>query len=235
MRAGDLGRGRFSLWGEGSDGFVWRGGRGCYVLGLGVENGFVWCFCKFGAEGSEAVEVFDGAAVEALGLGLVAEEEFPGLGIGGEIEKAFGEDEVLPLAAGDFQLRVAEVGVEEAGGCGFGGVMEARGEEAAFEAGGAEEVQLGDGDALDGAEFLAVDRLVDFDEVGAEFDKIVEALKDGDGDVVGGEAVFAGVLGRSSFAFGGAGARGTAGIGAIGFELLGRDGFGHRALSRFEI
>jgi hypothetical protein len=44
-----------------------------------------------GAEGFEAVEIFEGAAVLAFGLGLVAEEERPTVGLAGEAEEAFAE------------------------------------------------------------------------------------------------------------------------------------------------
>ena len=153
----------------------------------------------------------------------------------GELIEALGEGEVLFLAFAHLEGGVAEGGIEEVDGFGVAGMVEAGGEEPAFEAGGAEEVLLGEGDALDGVKLLAIDGLIDGDEVGAEFDDVVEALEDRDGEIGGGEEVFAGVLGRSGFAFGGAGARGTAGVGLVGGELSGGDFLGHRALSRFEI
>ena len=194
---------------------------------MGAGNGFVWNFCKFGADGFEAVEILDSAAVEALGLGLVAEKEFPGLGVFGKVAEAFGEDEVLLLAAAHLEGGVAEVGVEEVDRFGVAGIVEAGGEEAAFEAGGAEEVLLGEGDALNGEEFLGVGGVVEGDEVFAEFDDVVEAFENGDGEVGGCKKVCAGVLGRSSFAFGGAGARGTAGVGLVGGDLPGGSLLGH--------
>jgi hypothetical protein len=46
--------------------------------GEGFEVGFDWRFVLLGrelaAELAEAIEIFDGAAVESLGLGLEAEE-----------------------------------------------------------------------------------------------------------------------------------------------------------------
>ena len=183
------------------------------------ENGFVRNFCEFGAEGLEALEILDGAAVVAFGLGLIAKEEFPGLRMLGELNEAFGQGEVLLLRARHLQAGIAEIGVQQADGFGIGGAVEAGGEEAAFHAGGAQEVLLVDGDAFHGIELLAVDGPVDGDEVGAELENVVEAFEDGYGEVGGGEAVLAAVLGRSGFAFGGAGARGTAGIGLVGGDL----------------
>ena len=149
------------------------------------------------------------------------------MGVFGEVAEAFGEDEVLFLAAAHLEGGVAVGGVEEVGGFGLAGIVQAGGEESAFEAGGAQEVLLGEGDALDGVEFLGIGGVVEGDEVGAEFDNIVEALEDGDGEVGGSEEVFAGVLGRSGFAFGGAGARGTAGVGLVGGDLPGGSLLGH--------
>ena len=152
---------------------------------MGAGNGFVWYFRECTAEGSDAVEIFDGAAVEALGLDLVAEEEFPGLRIGCEVEEAFGEGEVLFLSAAHFEIGVAEGAVEEVDGLDLAGLVEEGGEESAFEAGGAEELLLSDGDAPDGGEFLGVRGLVEGDEVFEEFGDIVEAFEDRDGEIVG--------------------------------------------------
>ena len=51
------------------------------------------------AEGFEAVEFFQGAAVQALGLGLVAEEQGPGITAGALLLEAFGEGEGAVLRA----------------------------------------------------------------------------------------------------------------------------------------
>ena len=167
----------------GKDGFAGGAGSGCGFIGMRGENGFVRNFCEFGAKGFEAVEILDGAAVVAFGLGLVAEEEFPGLRMLGEVNEAFGQGEVLFLGARHLQAGIADIGVQKVDGFGIAGMVEAGGEEAAFRAGGAEEVELGNGDAFDGIEFLAVGRLVDGDEVGAEFEDIVEAFEDRDREV----------------------------------------------------
>ena len=191
-------------------GFGRRGGNRFAVLGLGVENGFVRDFCIFAAKGLQTLEVLDGAAVEALVLSLVAEEKSPGWGTRRHVVKAFGQGQVLSLARG-------HLGVVESGEI-VAGVEEAGAEETAFEAGGAQDVLLGDGDALDGVKLLAVDGLV---EAGAQLREVVRALEDRGGRGAGGEAVFAGVLGGDGLAARGTGAGGTLGVGAIGGQLPG--------------
>ena len=69
-------------------------------------------------EGFEALEFLEGAAVEAFGLGLVAEEEGPGVGGFGEAVKAIGQDEVAVLGPGDFVVVVDE---RRTDACGRGG------------------------------------------------------------------------------------------------------------------
>jgi hypothetical protein len=99
--------------------------------------------------------------------------------------------------------------------------VEAVGEHAVLEAGGADEGLLGEGDAFDGEEFLGVDGLVAGDEVFAEAGDLVEFFEAYDGEDGGGEAVFPGVLGGAGFALGGARSGGAGGVGAIGGEALG--------------
>ena len=60
------------------------------------------------AEGFETVEFLDGAAVQALGLGLVAEEEGEAIGVFVEAVEAFGEEVVAVLRLGDFVIVVDE-------------------------------------------------------------------------------------------------------------------------------
>jgi hypothetical protein len=102
--------------------------------------------------------------------------------------------------------------------------FEAGGEETAFEARGAEESLLSEGDALDGEEFLGVDGLEDGQEVVLEVGDLLEVFEADDGEGEGGEAVFAGVLGGAGLALWGTGAGGLGGIGAIGGELFLGDG-----------
>jgi hypothetical protein len=112
---------------------------------------------------------------------------------------------------------------------------EAVGEEAGFEAGGAEDGLLGESDALKGEEFLGVDGAVEGDEVFAEVGDLIEVFEADDGEAGGGEAVFAGILGRAELARRGAGAGRIGGIGAIGGELIWGNGMRHgNSTLRFE-
>ncbi len=111
------------------------------------------------------------------------------------------------------------------GAAGSRGLVEAGGEEAGLEARGAEEGLLGEGDALDGEEFLGVDGLVDGDEVVLEMGDLMEVFEADDGEGGGGEAVFAGILGGAGLASRGARAGGTGGVGAVGGELHLGDGW----------
>jgi hypothetical protein len=100
--------------------------------------------------------------------------------------------------------------------------------ETALEGGAAEEVELSEGDALDGEKLLGVDRPIGGDGVVAEVGEGVELLEADDGEFRSGEPVFAGVLGGAGFALGGAGSGGVLGIGAISSDFLrGRPGVRH--------
>ncbi len=201
-------------------GFVLRRGNGFSLFGLGVEDGFVLHFCELGAEGLDAVEIFDGAAVEALGLGLIAEEPQKSAGLGHHALEALGDREAAVLGSGDLDIVTAD----ELGGHGEKGevftaaerLVETGGKDAAFEAGRTEEGLLGESDALDGEELLGVDGAVDGDQVGAEVGDVVEFFEADDGEGGGGEFVFAGVLGGGGFAFRGARPGGVCGIGLVG-------------------
>ena len=112
---------------------------------------------------------------------------------------------------------------------------EAVGEEAGFEAGGAEDGLLGEGDALDREEFLGVDGLVEVHQVFPEVGDLIEVFEADDGEAGSREAVFAGILGRTELAFWGAGAGGPGGVGAIGGELFRGNVLGHgNTTLRFE-
>jgi hypothetical protein len=97
---------------------------------------------------------------------------------------------------------------------------EAVGEEAGFEAGGAEDGLLGESDALKGEEFLGVDGVVEVHQVFLEMGDLIEVFEADDGEAGSGEAVFAGILGGAGLALWGAGACGTASVGAVGGELF---------------
>jgi len=171
----------------------------------------------------------------AFGLGLVAQEQRYSIGFPGDALEAFAEAIVAVLGFGDFDVVLAHRRThEDQGPVPFvEGLVEAGGEDAGLEAGGAEHALLGEGDALDGEEFLGVDRLVDGHGVVAEVSDFVDVFEADDGEGGGGEAVFTGVLGGADLAFGGARAGGTSGIGAVGGELLVRDGLGFRARHEF--
>jgi hypothetical protein len=68
------------------------------------------------AEGFETVEVLDGAAVQALGLGLIAEEEGETVGVFVEAVEAFGEEVDAVLGEGDFVIFVDEMWADARGG-----------------------------------------------------------------------------------------------------------------------
>src|ERR1035438_4398137 len=204
-------------------GGIWR-----VYFGLRCGIGFVWyffylLFFKFGAEGAEAFEFFDGTAVVALGLGLIAQEEGPGMRPLGQAVKALGDGEIVSLAEGDFTL--AQAGhflVHGVDGFAVGSksLVEASGEKAGFEAGGADEGHLAQGDPFDGPEFLGVGRVVEVEEVVAEVADFVKVFQmdDGEGGDVG--AVLASILGRLGFAGGRTGAGGFPRVAAVGSDLL---------------
>ena len=170
----------------------------------GFVTGFVQGFVGgLGAELFDALEILHGTAVKTLGLGLVAKEEGPGVGIAGALGEAFGEAEIAIVGAGDFEIAGEHLVGEDLGHAfGTDGFVEAGGEEAVFEGGGAEEGELRQGDAFQGEEFLGVDGLVAGDEVGAEVDEDVGWFEADDGVVFGGEGMFAGILGGAGFALG---------------------------------
>ena len=64
---------------------------------------------------------------------------------------------------------------------------------------------LGEGDAVDGEEFLGVDGLEDGQEVVLEVGDLLEVFEADEGEGRGGEAVFAGILGGAGLALRGAG------------------------------
>ena len=127
-----------------------------------------------------------------FGLGLVAEEEGPAVGLAGEAEETIGEAVVAVLGAGDFDVSIS--GEFLAHGCegaivGVESFVEGGGEEAGLEPGGAEDGLLGEGHAFEGEELLGVDGLVDGDEVELEAGDFLEVFESDDGEGGSGEAV----------------------------------------------
>ena len=163
----------------------------------------------------------------AFRLGLIAQEQGPTVGAAGHPVEAFAQQVVAVLGACDFDIAAGEFRVHEGYGVAeaVAGLIEAGGEEAGFEAGGAEERLLGESDALEGEEFLGVDGLVEGHEVVREMGDLLEVFEADDGEGGGGEAVFSGILRGASLARRGSGAGGFGGIGAIGGELLRGRGF----------
>jgi hypothetical protein len=163
----------------------------------------------------------------AFSLGLVAQQEGDAVGLAGHAVEAIAQQEVAVLGTGDFDIAIAgDGGIHEADGfaAAIEGGVEAGGEVAGFEAGAAEDGVLGEGDALQGEEFLGVDGPVDGDEVVAEAGDFLEVFEADHGEGGPGENVFAGVLGRVGLALGGARSGGLGGVGAIGGEAFGGDG-----------
>jgi hypothetical protein len=77
--------------------------------------------------------------------------------------------------------------------------------------------------------------VIEGDEVFAEVGDLIEVFEADDGEAGGGEAVFAGILGRAELALRGAGAGGLRCIGAIGGELIWGNGMRHgNSTLRFE-
>jgi len=170
------------------------------------------------AEGFETVEFLDGAAVEALGLGLIAEEEGKTVGVFVEAVEAFGEEVIAVLGLGDLVIVVDErfANAHQGAAVAVEGLIEEGGAQAGVEAFDAEEGLLGEGDTLDGEELLGVDGLVDGDGVLAEACDLVEIFETDDGEGGGGESVFAGVLCGAGFALRGAWSGGLGGVGPVG-------------------
>jgi hypothetical protein len=205
-------------WGGGVSAFRW--------FEIGLDDGFVR---QLFTEGFEAVELLDGSAVVAFRLGLVTQQEGEAVGFAGHAMEAVAQQEVAVLGASDFDIAIAgDGGIHEADGfaAAIEGGVEAGGEVAGFEAGAAEDGVLGEGDALQGEEFLGVDGLVDGDEVVAEAGDFLEVFEADDGEGGTSEDVLAGVLGRVGLALRGARTGGPGGVGAIGGEALG-GGFWH--------
>src|SRR5713226_5558378 len=98
-----------------------------------------------GALCAEPFEFLHRAAVVAFGLSLIAQEQGPTVGMRGHAVETFAQSEVAVLGAGDFDIATADE-VLAHGGDGIAaaveGVVEAGGEEAGLEAGGAEESLL---------------------------------------------------------------------------------------------
>ena len=203
----------------------WRvrqgGGNWFDYIEFGLDDGFVR---EFAAAGFEALEFLGGAAVETLGLGLIAEEELPVVAFTIDAAEARGQPKVVVLGGGDLDA-AGEFGVDDCRRAGYvEGLVEAMGEEAAFDAVTTHDGMMGGSHALDGIELTGVDGLEGGDEAGLDVGDGIGVFDADDGEERGSEAVFAGVLGGSGFALGGARSGGFSGVGAIGIGAFGGDG-----------
>jgi hypothetical protein len=204
-------------------------------IGHGFVHGFVWRLDRWfvgrvvgevGAQGLEVLEVLDGAAVEALGLGLEPEEN--------------GDDARLPMKSKDTMAgpigaallesdldAVGDLGVFEDPGLGgtLHGFLEAVGEEAGLESVEPEDGEVGEGDAINGEALLGSDGAEGGDGVGAEVGDELGVFNADDGILGGVEGGLAGVLGGSGLAFGRAGAGRFLCVEAIGDAALRGEGF----------
>jgi hypothetical protein len=162
-------------------------------------------------------------------LRLIAEEEREAVGVASQDLETPGQGVGAVLGSGDFDVAgdLVGEGVDQAV-IAIEGFVEAAGHQSGFESGGAKEGLLGEGHALDGEKLLGIDGLVEGDEVLAEAVNGVEFFKPDDGEVGGGEAVLAGVLGGGGLALGRARSGGAGGVGAVGGEAFRGDvaGFG---------
>ena len=154
-------------------------------------------------------------------MGLIAEEEREAVGVASQDLETSGQGVGAVLGPGDFDVagEVVGEGVDQAV-IAIEGFVEAAGEQSGFESGGAKQGLLGEGHALDGEKLLGIDGLVEGDEVLLEAGDGVEFFKPDDGEVGGGKAVLAGVLGGDGFALGRARSGGAGGVGAVGGEAF---------------
>jgi hypothetical protein len=152
-----------------------------------------------------------------FGLGLIAQEQGPTVGLPGHLLEALCQREVAVLGAGDFDIAIArELRAHGDDGIVAGeSVVEAGGEESRFEARCAKECLLGKRDAFKGEEFLGVDGLEDGREVGEEMGDLIQIFEADDGKGGGGEAVQTSIAGRAGLSFRCARTGGMLGVGAI--------------------
>src|SRR5207248_4330723 len=137
----------------------------------------------------DGMECLDGAAVLALGLGLVAQKESPTIRVAIHAIEALSQGIDAVLLDGDV-LVVGEDGVERDHGdyvVVIEGDVEAGGEQTGLKAGGAENGEFAEGDPPDGEELLFGGGPIGVDGVGLEEVELVAVLDAEDGEG-GGEA-----------------------------------------------
>ncbi len=139
----------------------------------------------------QAKELFEGAAVIALGLDAITERKVHQVRLLCDAPEPFGEVEIPVLLAGNFDIAANHVR-DHAGDwvvVGIDGIVQGGGEEAGIETGGAEDELLRDGHALEREHFLGVDRAIAGDEVGFEIADLVDVFEADDAEGRGGEGV----------------------------------------------
>ncbi|HEV3197039.1 MAG TPA: hypothetical protein VGZ73_04005, partial [Bryobacteraceae bacterium] len=139
-------------------------------------------------EGFDALELLQRATVMAFGLGVVAHEQSPTVGIASHAVETFRQQIIAVLGAGQVAFLIGDERlVEQFEGPVIGAerLVEAGGEEAGLQARGAEEGLLGNGHTLESEEFLGVDGLVDGDEVVPEMGDFVKVFEADDGEAGG--------------------------------------------------
>jgi hypothetical protein len=150
-----------------------------------LQFGVAGLIRHFRTQAFDAFVVFDGAAVLAIGIDLLAAEKSTDIGLDGHLARALSGGVVAVLRAGDFDVAIAEEvcrhGTEGLAG-GVEGVIESDGEEAGFETIAAEDGLLAERDALDGEEFLGVGGAVAGDRVGFEVRDFVEFFEAHNGE-----------------------------------------------------
>ena len=160
------------------------------------------------------MEIFDGAAMEPLGLGLKTKEGGDDVGLPVEATEAEGQTVGVVLARGD-DTAGREFLMPEVFGI-LGALGEAIDEDTGFELIETKHRMLCQGEPLDGGALLRVDGLVGGKGAGDEAGEPVAILDTGHEESVGVEGLFAGVLGRSRFALRGARSGGLARVGSVG-------------------
>jgi hypothetical protein len=137
------------------------------------------------AQGFEAIEILNGAAVLAFRLSAVAEHQADRIGLLRDAAEAFGDAVIAVLSAGDFDIAAADhVGIHRDDGvvASVDDVVHGAREHAGIETRAPEHHLLGEGDALDRDEFLGVHRLIAGDGVGSEPVDFGEVFETHDGE-----------------------------------------------------
>jgi len=163
VRDGGWLRGRIVelLLGHGGLGCGWLLGWFCFWFWGWFDDGL--CGASTGV--AETLELLDGAAVEPLGLRLIAEEPLP-VGRLVDVDETGGHPETPLLSVGCRRFGPVRVVEEARHARNLESFLQAVADEAAFHAVGAEQGMARESDALDGEELLGICGLVEVDEAG---------------------------------------------------------------------